>query len=411
MLHAFDAYGLELEYALVDRSALDVKPIADRVLQEASGAAHAVNDWDRGELGWSNELVLHMIELKNIRPTPSLSPLVDRFQHEVREMNERLAQHGARLMPGGMHPWMDSKQETRLWPHENAGIYRAYDRIFDCRRHGWANVQSAHVNLPFGGDDEFARLYAAARVVLPILPALTASSPYADGRASGYLDYRMEAYRTNADTVPELNGDIVPDSVATRSDYEERVLKPLYRAIAPHDTEDVLQEEWLNARGAIARFDRNALEIRVVDMQECPLMDVGCAAFAIDLIHIMYEERFSRVSPEDQLPTRMLREIFLGCVKDADRASIRDAEYLDLFGLKRRACEAGELWWHIAEQLDARMTANRATWKHPVEYVLTRGPLARRLLRALGPRPSRAALHELYSALCEALDAGRPFDP
>jgi hypothetical protein len=43
--------------------------------------------------------------------------------------------------------------------------------------------------------------------------------------------------------------------------------------------------------------------------------------------------------------------------------------------------------------------------------VLTRGPLARRLLRAVGPRPSRGALHELYTALADALQAGTPFDP
>ena len=39
------------------------------------------------------------------------------------------------------------------------------------------------------------------------------------------------------------------------------------------------------------------------------------------------------------------------------------------------------------------------------------GPLARRPLRAIGPRPDRAALHELYTALCNALASGTPFDP
>jgi hypothetical protein len=46
-----------------------------------------------------------------------------------------------------------------------------------------------------------------------------------------------------------------------------------------------------------------------------------------------------------------------------------------------------------------------------VEYILHRGPLARRLVRAVGRRPSRGVLHELYSALCNALEAGRQFDP
>jgi hypothetical protein len=50
-------------------------------------------------------------------------------------------------------------------------------------------------------------------------------------------------------------------------------------------------------------------------------------------------------------------------------------------------------------------------WRGIAEYVLTRGPLARRLLRAIGPRPSRGALPELYSALADALHEGKPFDP
>ena len=50
-------------------------------------------------------------------------------------------------------------------------MYEAYDRIFDCRGHGWANLQAVHLNLPFSGDEEFGRLHAAIRLVLPIMPA------------------------------------------------------------------------------------------------------------------------------------------------------------------------------------------------------------------------------------------------
>jgi len=32
-LHLFDGYGVELEYMIVDRASLEVRPITDRVLQ------------------------------------------------------------------------------------------------------------------------------------------------------------------------------------------------------------------------------------------------------------------------------------------------------------------------------------------------------------------------------------------
>jgi glutamate---cysteine ligase / carboxylate-amine ligase len=409
--HLFEACGIELEYMLVDRTTLDVLPIADRVLQACSGSSAPVNDCARGELAWSNELVMHVLEVKNLEPTVDLGKLASRLQEEIVAMNAALAAHSARLLPGGMHPWMKPATETRVWPHDNAAIYRAYDRMFDCRSHGWANLQAAHVNLPFAGDEEFARLHAAVRVIVPILPALAAASPYIEGSADGALDKRMDVYRRNADAVPELNGEIVPEIVSSRAEYEARILEPMYRAVRPHDPEGVLRHEWLNARGAIARFDRNAIEIRVLDSQECPQVDVAFAALVMDLAQWLCESAFYRPDPAAQLPTRTLSQIFVATTHEADRARISSEDYLALFGLGRRDAEAGVLWQHIAEKLDRANSPRASVWRPIAEYVLTRGPLARRLLRAVGPRPSRGALHELYSALANSLQAGKPFDP
>src|SRR5689334_6581131 len=178
-LPAFAGYGIELEYAIVERDSLDVRPLADALL--ATLAGHPAANVERGALGWSNELVSHVIELKNNAPAPGLAGLPAAFQAEVRAVDDVLSARGARLMPTGMHPWMDPRRETVLWAHDGADIYAMFDRIFDCSRHGWANLQSMHVNLPFANDEEFARLHAAIRAVLPLVPALAASSPIADG--------------------------------------------------------------------------------------------------------------------------------------------------------------------------------------------------------------------------------------
>ena len=36
-LHLFDAFGVELEYMIVDRDSLNVHPIADRLIQSDCG--------------------------------------------------------------------------------------------------------------------------------------------------------------------------------------------------------------------------------------------------------------------------------------------------------------------------------------------------------------------------------------
>ena len=155
-LPAFAAYGLELEYMIVDRESLAVRPIADQLLRAFAGSD--TNEATRGTFGWSNELVRHVAEVKNIVPTPALEALSDRFQDESRAANALLRTVGAQLMPTAMHPWMDPASDTVLWD-DPGRIYRTYDRIYGCRGHGWANLQSMHINLPFAGDAQFARLH------------------------------------------------------------------------------------------------------------------------------------------------------------------------------------------------------------------------------------------------------------
>ena len=47
----------------------------------------------------------------------------------------------------------------------------------------------------------------------------------------------------------------------------------------------MLQDEWLNSRGAVARFEPgNTIEIRVLDVQECPQADVAICALIADVL-------------------------------------------------------------------------------------------------------------------------------
>ncbi|MBL8851852.1 MAG: hypothetical protein JNG89_19425, partial [Planctomycetaceae bacterium] len=274
-LHLFDAFGIELEYMIVDAATLDVRPIADELFKAVAG--EYVSDVERGPITWSNELVAHVVELKTTTPARSLTGLSEQFQSEVRAINELLAPMGAMLLGTAMHPWMDPLREMKLWPHDNSEIYDAFNRVFDCRGHGWANLQSMHINLPFQGDEEFARLHAAVRLLLPLLPALAASSPVMDGRVTGLMDNRLEVYRKNSQRIPQVAGRVIPERAFSQAEYDRLILQPLYAAIAPHDPAGILQEEFLNARGAIARFSRGSIEIRVIDVQECPAADLAIA--------------------------------------------------------------------------------------------------------------------------------------
>ncbi|MBC7792496.1 MAG: glutamate--cysteine ligase, partial [Clostridia bacterium] len=278
-LHLFEGFGVELEYMVVSAQGLDVHPVVDELFKQYAGTY--VSDIERGALVWSNELVTHVVELKTNGPAQKLDDLAAAFQRDIEEIGRTLAGMGARLLPGGAHPWMDPLKETKLWQHDNDVTYAAFDRIFGCKGHGWSNLQSAHLNLPFAGDDEFGRLHAAIRLVLPLLSALSASSPFLDGRRGPALDQRLAVYRTNSKRIPSVCGRVVPEPVYTRADYEERLLSRIYADIAPLDQDGILQDEFLNARGAIARFGRGSIEIRVLDTQECPKADMAIIALTV----------------------------------------------------------------------------------------------------------------------------------
>jgi carboxylate-amine ligase len=402
-LHLFEAYGVELEYMIVDAKTLDVAPIADRLLVDEAGKIES--EIERGPISWSNELVLHVLEMKTNGPAPALHPLAAAFQRQVHEANELLAPLGARLMPAAMHPWMDPSRQMQLWPHEYNAVYEAFNRIFDCRGHGWANLQSAHLNLPFAGDDEFGRLHAAIRLLLPLLPALAASSPIVDGRITGQVDSRLDVYRQNSKAIPSIAGRVIPEPAFTESEYRREIFEKIYADIRPHDAAGVLQHEWLNARGAIARFTRGAIEIRVLDVQECPAADVAIHAAIAAIFKALIAERFAPFAAQKQADTEMLHEILLATIRDGERAQIDEIAYLSLFG-ERVPCTAGHLLRRLVEAAELE-----PSWLSTLSVILDRGPLSRRILTAIDGDASRPRLASVYGDLCNCLQLGHMFLP
>lgn len=404
-LGLWEGVGVEVEYMIVDAATLDVKPVADRLLRAATGdegPAGDPDDVERPPLAWSNELALHVIELKTARPVPGLGGLAAHFQASVDEIVELLEPLDARVMPGGMHPWMDPVAELRLWPHEFNEVYRTFDRIFGCTGHGWANLQSTHLNLPFRGDQEFVRLHDAVRLVLPLIPALAASSPVLDGTLGPALDNRLLAYRHNARSVPSVSGSVVPERISSRAHYHEAILERIYADLRPHDPEGVLRHEWVNARGATARFSRGSIEIRVIDCQECIPADLAVAAAVVAAVRGIEVEG---PMPDDEV----LLDVLDRTVRLGRTASLSDPVYLERLGLDRRgAVGAGEAWRALAAPVLSDPEV--AELHRPLEVILERGPLAERIVAELGAvAPTRARLRDVYEELCGCVEAGEPF--
>jgi carboxylate-amine ligase len=405
-LHLFQAYGIELEYMLVDKDTLAVKPIADELLKHQLGQIGS--DFENGMVTWSNELVLHVIEIKSTKPEINFNALENEFVENVKKINSILEKWNAMLMPTAAHPLMNPLTETKLWPHDNNEIYALYDKIFSCKGHGWSNLQSTHLNLPFYDDEEFAKLHAAVRIVLPLLPALCASSPILDDRIQDKLCKRLDFYKTNQAKIPSITGKVIPEAVFSKRNYINSIYEKIKEDIDRYDTDKILDPIWVNSRGAIPRFDRGSIEIRIMDIQECPSADIAIINLTIELIKALAHEKFVSLEDQMKVKTETLVPIYELCVEQGQEANIYDPAFLGIFGTtKTMTCN--ELWKMIYKKLK-ELNPALASWEKPhYETLLNQGSLSQRILKALGKDHSTHHIKKIYRQLCGCLDQNKMF--
>jgi glutathione synthase/RimK-type ligase-like ATP-grasp enzyme/gamma-glutamyl:cysteine ligase YbdK (ATP-grasp superfamily) len=407
----FEVAGVELEYAVVDRDLNIAHRVEDglRVL-----AGRGTSDVDLGGVGLSNEIADHVFELKTQAPPRSLvdaeAMLVEGVQRFAAVLRDGF---DARLMPTGMHPWMDPKK-GRLWKRSNQRIYTTYARLFDVHTHGWMNVQAAHLNLPLGRESEAVAMYNAAALLIPYLPALAASSPMYDGELQPAVDNRLAWILEHQARIPESSGAIVPEFVESLGDYRKRILGPMYEALDRIPDAGAIRHEFFNARGAVFKFSRRAMEIRVLDVQECVKMDVAIAAFVRSALrHFTGEVLAGRVL----LPAhRVLVADFRACIREGSEARVLAPHLVE----EGERGEDGKTAVRdvLRELLEGARRACRIKEELPyldlVARVIESGTLSERIRAALEPYVEddegfTEAARRVYIEICDALEANEPW--
>ncbi|WP_417195966.1 glutamate-cysteine ligase family protein [Bizionia sp.] len=402
--HLFEVYGIELEYMLVSNT---FKPaaIVDKLLAKKAG--EITSDVENGAIAWSNELVAHVVELKTNGPTADLNGLSESFHKNIIEINQILKEFDSKLLPTAAHPLLNPLIDTELWKHSYSEVYELYNRIFNCKGHGWSNVQSTHINLPFFDDTEFEKLHAAIRVILPLIPGLCASSPILEGKNTGFKDARLEYYKTNQKEIPELTGLVIPERAFTKLDYYETVFEPIKRAIKPHDTNNILDHHFLNSRGAIARFDRNAIEIRLVDIQECPKADMAICALIIAVLKFLVDEKFTTLQEQKKWTKEDLYALLNPIIKEGEYYEVSNLDYLKLFQVEK-GMTVQALWQHLFQ-----LTKDSICEVHyeALDCILSEGTLATRILKAINDDYSETHIKNVYWELTNCLHKNAMFKP
>jgi len=187
--------------------------------------------------------------------------------------------YNAHLLGTGMHPLL-RLEETGVWSHRHRQIYQAYSKVFNLNQHGWLNIQSFQLNIPYSSEERALLMHNTLAEICAYLPAVSASSPIYESKLGQRVDNRLHFYMMNQKEIPSVTGDVIPGYVFSFKQYRKEIIERYSLDLAKAGAQEcLLYKDWVNSRGLIFRFDRKAIEIRIMDEQECVKSDVALSCF------------------------------------------------------------------------------------------------------------------------------------
>jgi len=164
---------------------------------------------------------------------------------------------------------------------------------------------------------------------------------------------------------------------------------------------------WVNSRGAIARFDRGSIEIRIMDVQECPAVDLSIVNLVVELLKALVNEKFCSLQGQMKIDTDALATLFDKITVNGRQTMIDDIPYLTSFGLSS-PITVKELWKHILTIIPAN-TIYEHRWQSVIHTILDKGSLSERIINAIHHDQSPDYIKTIYKELSACLAENRMF--
>jgi carboxylate-amine ligase len=183
---AFDAsddftVGLEEEFALLDPADLGLVQRFEELREDASGDPVLA-----GSI--AGELIASEIEIRSGRGD-DLAQAAQAQRERRRRLFALAGQHGLALGATGTHPWSDYRDQRIIDTEHYRRVEQGLGYV------AWRNnTFSLHVHVGIRGADRAVRACDRLRPVLPLLLAISASSPFLDGRDSRLHSARSQIF-------------------------------------------------------------------------------------------------------------------------------------------------------------------------------------------------------------------------
>jgi len=386
--------GPEHEFSMVNQE-LKVLPIADKIIKAYCGKI--VNFIELPSFTFGKEMQLHVMEIKANSPFKSPVQFEETMQNAVATLNQIVNKHGALLLGTGMHPLL-KLQDTGIWPHYHRKIYQEYAKIFNLIQHGWLNIQSFHLNLPYQKEADGVQMHNLLANLCSYLPAITASSPIYEGKTGSDVDNRLQFYKINQREIPSVAGEVIPEYADSFSQYRHGVIGRYSGDLAKAGAgKTLLSREWVNSRGVIFRFDRRALEVRVMDEQECVKSDVALSCFIRAALRGLIAEK------AELLPHDLLVKDFNAVIKDGLTAQVLNPD-------GKTAGQVCQRYFNLAQEY-ADEDEKRYLWI--IKKRLENGSLSELIRTRVLRRAEKTSFHQavinVYSTLIKCLSDNEPY--
>ena len=272
--------GLEEEFALLSPQTLDLVPRFEE-LRDA-----AVGDPMLGP-AIAGELISSEIEIRSGRG--ETLEHARSAQHDLRRRLFALAaDHGVALGATGTHPWADYREQHIIQTDH-------YRRVEEGLKYvAWRNnTFSLHVHVGVRGPDRAVAVCDRLRPVLPVLLAISANSPFLDGRDSGLHSARTQIFTKS---FPRCG---VPDSFGSWSAFADYIdLLVRTRSIVEYT------QVWWSIRPHLAF---GTVEVRICDAQFTASESDALAALIVACVAQAARDEDEGV-PMNELPGRLIEE-------------------------------------------------------------------------------------------------------
>lgn len=253
------------------------------------------------------------------------------------------------------------------------------------------------LDIPFERPGEFGKLMAAVRVLLPLIPAYTASSPLSSGLLTGCHSSRLRACVDLYDRHPVRVGGFIPEALFEPSEYDREIIGAIATTMARSGSNAAFDTQHLDLRAATASQDPDMITIHALDAQENPAADLAVIEFTLAVLRALISGHWVSNYLQRAWNTEDLLSVMSATIKHGSDAVITSKDYLFMFGMmKQEEADATRLLRHLFVELYGELSENAR--KH-MGLIIENGDLAARLMRHLGAHPSPSRIREVYTRL------------